>query len=58
MAKTINDRHDPEGRLEGDFRRDVRDALGMDLFTRDASIIEEIKRLKRVEAEWSTAKGA
>lgn len=44
-----NDRVTPAGDIEGRFRREVRDALDMDIFTRDFQIIEEIKRLKAVE---------
>lgn len=37
----------PDGEEEGQFREDVRFALGMDEFSRDDQIIAEIERLKR-----------
>lgn len=43
----VNRRSDPDGNLETRFRCDVRDALDMDMFTRDGQIIDEIKKLKR-----------
>lgn len=41
-----NDRRDPDGNLESTFREQVRDALGVDQFTRDFEIIERIKWLR------------
>ena len=42
-------RHTPDDKLETPFREDVRNALDLDMFTRDFQIIAEIKRLKAVE---------
>ncbi len=48
----INTRITPSGDIEDDFRLDVRLALDADIFTRDDQIIDEIRRLKRVEAQY------
>lgn len=44
---TINDRRDPNGRLEDAFRLTVRNILDVDLFTRDYEIFDRLKALKR-----------
>ena len=49
---SANDRTTPSGYLEGKFRRDVRYALEVDIFTRDDQIIDEIYRLKKNEREY------
>lgn len=46
----INVRHTPDGQVETNFRRQVRDALNLDEFTRDDVIVEELRKLKRLEA--------
>ena len=43
----IDDGQHEEGRL----RREVRDALDLDVFTRDDQIVAEIRRLKALAAE-------
>ena len=45
-----NIRRTPNDQPESEFRDKVRDALDMDMFTRDSQIIEEIKRLKKQAA--------
>ena len=45
-----NTRYTPDGNIEQKFRQQVRDALDLDWSTRDQQIIDEIRRLKRVEA--------
>lgn len=51
----INSRITPSGEVETKFRREVRDALDLDIFTRDDQIVDEIRRLKRNEAEYAKA---
>lgn len=41
----------PNGLRESNFRRDVRDALGMHPLDRDERLVAEIKRLKAAEAK-------
>lgn len=45
----INTRFTPKGDIEGRFRREVRYALGLDIFARDEQIVAEIERLKNLE---------
>ena len=49
--RLINQRMTPDGEIEDTFRCAVRMALGLDLFTRDDQIINEIERLKKLETE-------
>jgi hypothetical protein len=44
-----NDRHTPDGHLESWFRQQVRDILNLDTFTRDQKILEELRRLKKLD---------
>ena len=48
MSNHINTRYTPKGDIEGHFRRDVRDALDLDIFTRDDQIIDRIRLLMRM----------
>lgn len=45
-----NVRHTPDGHVESWFRQQVRDILDLDPFTRDQKILDELRRLKRLEA--------
>jgi len=45
-----NTRYTPDGNIEPEFREQVREALDLDWGTRDQQILDEIRRLKRVEA--------
>ncbi len=47
-----NIRYTPEGPQENEFRLNVRDALGMDVFTRNDQILDEIRRLREVERDF------
>lgn len=42
-----NTRYTPDRDVENEFRREVRYALDMDVYSRDDQLIEEIKRLKQ-----------
>jgi hypothetical protein len=48
MGNPVNERLDPNGRLETPFRNEVRDLLNLDVFTRDDQIFDEIRRLKAI----------
>jgi hypothetical protein len=50
-SNAVNKRLTPDREVEVHFRREVRDALGLDLFTRDDQILDEIRRLKRLEKD-------
>lgn len=40
------------GKMEDEFRYEVRKLLGFDSFTFNSKILEEIKRLKKVEEDY------
>lgn len=44
-----NTRYTPDGTVEGAFRKQVRDALGLAWSTRDDQIFDELRRLKSLE---------
>lgn len=46
-----NTRLDPNGNEETHFRQEVRNILDLDWSTRNYKIYEELRRLKRLEAE-------
>lgn len=48
MATNDNER-DADGDIETNFRRDVRQALDMHPMDRDSVIVDEVKRLKRLD---------
>lgn len=49
-------RYTPNMEVESHFRLTIRNALDLDLFVRDYQIIEEIQRLKKIEAGVSPLK--
>lgn len=49
MAGT-NERFTPDMNTETHFRQDVRDILNLDWSARDFAILEELRRLKAIEA--------
>jgi len=49
MPVDVNVRLTPDGVTETRFRREVRDILDLDLFTRDDQILAELRRLKKLE---------
>lgn len=53
-----NIRITPSGDVETTFRREVRLALDLDIFTRDDQIVDEVRRLKNVEREFEAREDA
>ncbi len=50
-SNEVNRRLTPDGHPESNFRQQIRDILNLDWSTRDQRIYDELRRLKKVEAE-------